>query len=153
MKLRNAKLQVFEKYFFTYLPSCILPSFSKKASQLLPPKRLWKCASKISFRKYKQKVVLLVIYLFNYDSSTLIHHIHPCVHFLSNKLEFIATQRLLNRSFLVLICTFFDKKLIILRHGDNTFLFWHLYQTHTFSNNLNDREMITSHLMFTTFLW
>ena len=33
------------------------------------PKRLWKCASPISFRKYKRKVVLLVIYLFNYDSS------------------------------------------------------------------------------------
>ena len=30
---------------------------------------------------------------------------------------------------------------------DNNFLFWHLYQIHTFSNNLNDEEMITSHLM------
>ena len=26
------------------------------------------CVSTISFRKYKEKVVLLVIYLFNYDS-------------------------------------------------------------------------------------
>ena len=37
-------------------------------------------------------------------------------------------------------------------------VFWHLYQTHTYSNNPNDGEMITSHLMFeqqykTTFLW
>ena len=38
-------------------------------SRLLFPKRLWKWASTISFRKYKRKVVLLVIYLFNYDSS------------------------------------------------------------------------------------
>ena len=41
---------------------------SENASRLLLPKRLSKCASKISFRKYKQKVALLVTYLFNYDS-------------------------------------------------------------------------------------
>ena len=69
MKLRDANLQVYEKNSFTYPPSCILPLFSKNASRLLLPKRLLKCASKISFWKYKQKVVLLVIYLFNYDSS------------------------------------------------------------------------------------
>ena len=28
-----------------------------------------------------------------------------------------------------------------------SFQFWHLHQTHTFINNLNDEEMITSHLM------
>ena len=52
----------------TYLPSCILPSFYKNASRLLLPKRLLKCVSKIAFWKYKQNVVLLVIYLFSYDS-------------------------------------------------------------------------------------
>ena len=58
------------KNSFTHPPSCILPSFSQNASRLLLPKRFWKCASTISFRKYKQKVVLLLlIYLFNYDSS------------------------------------------------------------------------------------
>ena len=31
-------------------------------------------------------------------------------------------------------------------------MFWHLYQIHTFINNLNDKEMSTSHLM-RTFLW
>ena len=31
--------------------------------------RFWKWASTISFKKYKRKVVLLAIYLFNYDSS------------------------------------------------------------------------------------
>ena len=69
MTLRDANLQVYKKNSFTYPPSCILPSFSKNASQLLLPKRLLKCVSKISFRKYKQKVVLLVIHLFNFDSS------------------------------------------------------------------------------------
>ena len=69
MKLRDANLQVNEKNSFTHSPSCILPSFSKNTSRLLLPKSLWKCASTISFRKYKWKVVLLVIYLFNYDSS------------------------------------------------------------------------------------
>ena len=57
MKLRDANLQVYEKNSFTYPPSCILPSFSKNASRLLLPKRLLKCANKISFRKYEQKVV------------------------------------------------------------------------------------------------
>ena len=41
------------------------------------------------------------------------------------------------------------KKLFVLRNGDNTsILFGHLYQTHIFSNNLNDGEMIIFHLMF-----
>ena len=68
MKLREANLQVYEKNSFTHPPSCILLLFSRNASRLVLPKRLLKCASKISFWKYKQKVVLLVIYLFNYDS-------------------------------------------------------------------------------------
>ena len=29
-------------------------------------------------------------------------------------------------------------------------LFWHLHQIHTFNNNLNEEEMITSHLMCVT---
>ena len=41
----------------------------------------------------------------------------------------------------------FYKKVIVLHHGDDNFIFWHLYQIHTFSNNLNDEEMITSRLM------
>ena len=53
------KLQVNGKNSFTHTPSCILPSFSQNASRLLLPKRLWKCVSTISFRKYKRKVVLL----------------------------------------------------------------------------------------------
>ena len=71
MKLGDANLQVYEENSFTYPPSCISPSFSKNASRLLLPQRLLKCANKISFRRYKQKVGLLVIYMFNYDSSKL----------------------------------------------------------------------------------
>ena len=54
MKLQDASLQVNEKNSFTHSPSCILPSFSKNTSRLLLPKSLWKCASTISFRKYKR---------------------------------------------------------------------------------------------------
>ena len=39
------------------------------------------------------------------------------------------------------------KKVIVLHHGDYNFLFLHLCQTDTFNNNLNDEEMIASHLM------
>ena len=44
---------------FTYPSSCILPSFSQNAPGLLLPKKLWKCASTISFSKYKRKVCYL----------------------------------------------------------------------------------------------
>ena len=45
-------------------------------------------------------------------------------------------------------CKFF-KKVIVLHHGDNNFLFYFdiCNQINTFSNNLKDEEMITSHLM------
>ena len=64
-------LQLYEEKLTSCITSSFvyLPSFSQIASRLLFPKRLWKCASTISFRKFKRKVVLLVIYLFNYDSS------------------------------------------------------------------------------------
>ena len=39
------------------------------ALRLLLPKRFWKYANTASFKKHKQKFVLLVIYLFNYNSS------------------------------------------------------------------------------------
>ena len=47
---------------------------------------------------------------------------------------------------------FFYENLIILHHGDTNFLFWHLYQIHTFINNLYDEGMITSHLMCANFV-
>ena len=33
---------------------------------------------------------------------------------------------------------FFYKNLIVFHHGDNNFLFWHLYQIYAFYNNLDD---------------
>ena len=68
MKLRDANLQVYEENSFTHPPSCILPSFPQNASQLLSKEALKVCEH-ISFREYKWKVVLLVIYLFNDDLS------------------------------------------------------------------------------------
>ena len=73
-------------------------------------KRLWNCASKISFRKYKQKVVLLVIYLFNYSSSKSTSFMlnvafdFVLVRFSSSKLEFIAIQRLQKHSSFLIVC-------------------------------------------------
>ena len=78
---------------------------------------------------------------------------------LTGLLEYSFCQIIWNSSFLaiwrlqkhcsscsVFWCVLFYKNLIILHHGDNNFLFWHLHQNHTFNNNLKDEEMITSHL-------
>ena len=111
MKLRDTNVQVYQKNFFRYAPSCILPSFSQNASRLLLPKRLWKCASTISFKKYKQKVVLLVIYLFfnllvitihlsQLSSCSIWYLTFSWVQFLSNKLEFSV----LNKSEFFIFC-------------------------------------------------
>ena len=88
--------QVNEETSFTHPPSCILPSFSKNTSRLLLRKSLSKCASTISFRKCKRKLVLLVNYLFNYDSSQ-------------------STFFMLNMEFNVLLSTAFVKWIGILR--------------------------------------
>ena len=69
MKLRDANLQVNEKNSFTNPPSCILLSFSKNAPRLLLPERFLKVCEQIFFQKNEQRVVLLVTYLLNYDSS------------------------------------------------------------------------------------
>ena len=77
MKLRDANLQVYEKNSFTDPPSRVLPSFSKNASGLILPKRLFESVrAQFFFRKYKRKVMLLVIYLFNYDSSKSVNLLH-----------------------------------------------------------------------------
>ena len=69
MKLRDANLQVNKKNSSTHPPSCIFLSFSKNKSRLHLRKSLRKCVKTISFSKYQRKVVLLVNYLFNYDST------------------------------------------------------------------------------------
>ena len=74
--------------------------FSQNASQMRLLKRLWKCASKIlSFRKYKQKVVLLALYLSNCDSF-------KPTFFMLNMASDVALVRILsNSSFLTKINT------------------------------------------------
>ena len=123
MKLRDANLQLYGKNFFTHPPSRILLSFSQNTHDwLLFPKNLWKCTSTISFWKCKWKVVLLIIYPFNYDSSTTVH---PSEFFscwimpftvlsstVSNKFKFVVScnnKKITRTSFLllcVLTCTF-----------------------------------------------
>ena len=110
-----------KKNSFTYPVSCILPSFSQNALRLLLPKRLWKCAITFSFRESKQKVVLLVIYLFNYDSSkstSIFHLMLSCIRFCSNELEFFAIQRLQEHCSFCSACVFWYvllyKNLIVL---------------------------------------
>ena len=124
-------------------PSCILPSFSQNASWLLLPKRLWKCASTISFKNYKWKIVLLVINLFNYDSSKSTFFMLSMAFdvilstgffvFFFNFIfqikwnsSFLAIQRLQEHACFCSTCVFwyilFYKNLTVLHHGDNTFL-------------------------------
>ena len=120
----------FMKKLFHNFPSCILPSFSQNASRLLLPKRLWKCASTISFPKYKQKVVLLVIYLFHYDSSKstffMLNMAFDVVlsTVLTNKLQFLKRKDCKNiLLFAQPVCFdlhLFNKKLIFHHHGDNS---------------------------------
>ena len=119
-----------KKNSFTHPPSCILPSFSQNVSRLLFPMRLWKFASTISFRKYKRKVVLLVIYLFNYDSSKSAFFIWHLTFSYKNILFFALC---FGMYFLIKI--YFSS-------WWNNILFWHVHQIHTFNNNLNDEEII-----------
>ena len=97
MKLRDANLQLTKRSSFTHRPSCILLSFSQNTSSLLLPKRFWKCVNTTSFRRCKEKVVLLVIYLFNYNSSKSTFFMlnygicRSLEQFLSNKLEFFVS--------------------------------------------------------------
>ena len=122
----------------------------------------WKWASTISFRKYKWKVVLLVIYLFNYDSSKstffMLNMVFDVlflafwVQFLLHKLEFfVSCNNTITRtsSFCSVFWSNFFKKVIVLHHGDNNFLFYFdiCNQIRTFNNHLKDEEMITSHLI------
>ena len=120
-------------------------------SRLLFPKRLWKWASTISFRKYKRKVVLLVIYLFNYDSpksTFFMLNVAFDVRFWRSEhsfcyinwnFSFLAIIKLQEHfSFCSVFWSKFFKKVILLHHGDNNFLSYFdiCNQIRTFNNNL-----------------
>ena len=151
----------FTKKIFAHPLPCILPSFSHDASWLILPKRRWKCVRTFSSRKYKQKVVLLVIYQFSHDSSVNFLHFEYGV-WIWRFLGYSFCQINFISSFLAIpykdyrnilpfaLCSdmfFFYKNLIVLDHVDNNFIFWHLHQICTFNNNFNDEGMITFHLM------
>ena len=69
---------------------------------------------------------------------------------MSNKLEsFVSSNIKLFALFFDRL--FFIKKLIILHHGDDGFIFSHLCQIQTFNYTLNEERMITSHLMCANF--
>ena len=113
--------------------------------------------------------MLLVIYLFSYDSSkstsllNVLLDVPSCIVFVNWIRNLLQLQK--HSSFLtlcVLICAFLKKQsnvnCSLSWRYYFSIIFWHLYQTHTYINSLNDREIITSHLIFelhykTTFLW
>ena len=161
MKLWDANLRNNKKNSFAHRPSCILPSFSKNNSRLLLPKSLWKCASTISFRNVSG---LLVIYLFNYDSSVSTFSMFnmqldvllSTVFFQINCNSLVSCNVNITKQppfYSVFWYVLFYKNLIVLYHWDNNFLLYSdILQIRNFINNLNDEEMTTSHLMC-TFLW
>ena len=129
------------------------PLFSQNASKLLlSMMRLWKCESSIFSRKCKCEVtcnfpVQLRFIQVNFLHAELWHLTFSWVQLLSNKLEFLVfcnNMKVARTSF----CSMFwhvlsYKKVTFLHHGDYNFLFWHLFQIHTFNNNMIDEEMIT----------
>ena len=73
--LKSIKTICEEVNSFTHPSLCMLRSFSQNTLRFLHEKRHWMYSSTISFRKYKRKGVLFVIYLFNcgsYKSSFFI---------------------------------------------------------------------------------
>ena len=134
MKFRDANLQVDEKSSFTHPPSCILPSFSKNTSRLLLPKSLWKCASIISFRKYKRVTCNLPVQL-KFLQVNFLHVEDAIESFLEysfyqvNWNSFVSCDVKLQEHPSFCSCSvfwyvLFYKNLIVLHHGDNNFLFY-----------------------------
>ena len=134
MKFRDTNLQVDEKSSFTHPPSCILPSFSKNTSRLLLPKNLWKCASRISLRKYKRVTCNLPVQL-KFLQVNFLHVEDAIESFLEysfyqvNWNSFVSCDVKLQEHPSFCSCSvfwyvLFYKNLIVLHHGDNNFLFY-----------------------------
>ena len=104
----------------------------------------WKFANTTSFGKYKWKVA---IYLFNYDSSkSVFFMLNMAFDFLLSTVSYnIQIER---TSCSVFWYVHFYKTLLVLQH--DIIIFYSILTSisnHTFNNNLNDEEMITSHFM------
>ena len=120
MKLRDANLQVYKKNSFIHPLSFMHFAFIFSECFTITSSEEDLCVSTISFRKYKGKVVLLVIYLFNYDSpKSTFFMLNMAFHIvlstvLSNNLKFFVScnTKITRTSFFwlcVLTCTFLKK--------------------------------------------
>ena len=157
MKLRDANLQVFEKIYFTYFPSCILSLFSKndyffrRGFESVRAKLLSGKLAKSSVTCTLPVQLRFTEVNFLYVECGIWRSLeYGFCQITWNLLEYKDYKNVLHLSACVFWYVLFDEKLVVLHHSDNAFLFlfWHLYQTQTFSNDLNDGEIITSHLMF-----
>ena len=108
---------------------CTLSSFSQSVLRLLLSKRFWKRADTIFFRKYRWKVLLPVLYLFNYDScKSTFFMLNMAFDFVLNTIFVKYSLRVLKYEdyknillFAQPVCFdmyFSNKNLIVLLHGD-----------------------------------
>ena len=134
MKLRDANLQVNDKNSSQILLHVFCLHFLR--THHITSKSLLKSASKIFCRKYEQKVVLLVIYLLNYDwSKSTSFMLNMAFDFVLStvfvkQMEAIAihykdykNSQITNCQPVFWYVVLFDRNLIVPHHGDNTFLF------------------------------
>ena len=83
----SLRKKLFHTSSFMYFPFIL-----SECDALLLPNRFRKCTSTVSFEKNKRKVVLLVIYLYNYNSFKSTFFILNMV-FFSSKLEFFVSLK------------------------------------------------------------
>ena len=140
MKLRNASLQVYEVKTLSHI---LLHVFCLHFLMMYPNyffqigfESVWAQFLSGYIRGkycYLQFTCSITIHLTSQVSSCWIWYLtFSRVRFLSNKLKFFVSCniKITRTSFFllyVLICTFLYKNLVVLLHGDNNFLFWHLY--------------------------
>ena len=129
MKLWDVNLQVYKKTL-SHIPLDVFCfHFLRMHHNYFSEGALKVCDSTIFFRKsskYKQKIVLLVIYLLNCNSSK---SFSSCWirHQINWSSSFLTIQRLQEHLFfaqLVCFAMYFLKNHIVLHHGNNTFLFY-----------------------------
>ena len=101
----SLRKKLFHTSSFMYFPFIL-----SECDALFLPNRFPKCTSTVSFGKNKRKVVLLVIYLYNYNSFKSTFFMLNMV-FFSSKLEFFVSLniKITRTSFFrlcVLMCTF-----------------------------------------------
>ena len=140
MKLWDNSLQVYEKNSIAHFLRTHHDYFFRRVCE---------------YNFFQRKVVLLVIYLFSHNSSkSTIFMLNMSFDVLLSA-AFVKLESFVSCNIKFFALCFdiyiFYQNLIILHHDDNNFLFWHLYQIHTFNNNLNEEGMITSHLMCANF--